>query len=69
MPSNIKRNDFTVVETTRRTGEQVWKVLVGGDTIATCNDLKKAQQLAENLNLDPWFLDRGNTRADIIARS
>ena len=64
-----KRNDYKVIETTRRTGEQVWKVTVGGDPITTCTTFEQAEQLAKNLNLDPWFLDRGNTRADIIARS
>lgn len=67
-PTN--RNDYRVLETTRRTGEQVWKVTVGGGlVVSTCTTLAQAQELAKNLNLDPWFLDRGNTRADIIARS
>jgi len=60
-----KRNDYRVVKTTRRTGEQVWKVTVGGtETVSTCTSIEQAQALAKNLNLDPWFLDRGNTRAD-----
>ena len=64
------RNDYRVTETTRRTGEQVWKVTVGGSlVVSTCTTFAKAQELAKNLNSDPWFLDRGNTRADIISRS
>ena len=64
------RNDYRVTETTRRTGEQVWKVTVGsGLVVSTCTTLSRAQELAKNLNADPWFLDRGNTRADIISRS
>ena len=58
------RNDFKVIKTTRRTGEQVWKVTVGGDSITTCNTQERAEYLAKNLNSDPWFLDRGQTRAD-----
>lgn len=64
------RNDYRVTETTRRTGEQVWKVTVGGSlVVSTCTTFARAQELAKNLNADPWFLDRGNTRADIISRS
>lgn len=59
-----KRNDYRVIETTRQTGEQVWKVIVGGDSITTCNTQERAEYLAKNLNSDPWFLDRGQTRAD-----
>ena len=42
--------------------------MVGGtDVVSVCRSLEQAQTLAKNLNKDPWFLDRGNTRADRIA--
>ena len=63
-----KRSDYRVIETTRQNGKQVWKVIVGGESVTTCNTQERADYLAKNLNLDPWFLDRGNTRADMLAR-
>tara|TARA_B100000780_G_scaffold218265_1_gene157429 strand:+ start:205 stop:456 length:252 start_codon:yes stop_codon:yes gene_type:complete len=63
-----KRNDYRVVETTRReTGKPIWKITVGGDiNVTTCNTLAEATALAKNLNLDPYYLERGQTRADRV---
>jgi hypothetical protein len=61
-------NDFRVSEWTTIRGQQRWRVLVGGtDVVTVCHTLKDAQNIAKNLNIDPWFLDRGNTRADRVA--
>ena len=61
-------NDFKVSEWTTTYGEPRWRVMVGGtDVVSVCRSLEQAQTLAKNLNKDPWFLDKGNTRADRIA--
>lgn len=65
-----KRNDYRVAETVSLKGQQVWQVTIGGDEkVTTCSSKEHAEHIAKQLNLDPWFLDRGYTRADIIARS
>ena len=61
------RNDFRVFEAVTRRGKRVWKVKTGGnrgDCISTCNSVNEATELARNLNIDPYFLDRGQTRSD-----
>ena len=62
------RTDYKVVEGTRTsTGAKTWTVMVGGDIrVTTCNKPEHAYELAKNLNLDPYFLERGQTRADRI---
>lgn len=65
------RNDFRVYEETRRTGETVWRVKSGGKrgtVITTCQTLEKANETARQLNIDPWFLGRGNTQTDRASR-
>jgi len=65
-------NDFRVQEEKRRTGETVWRVRSGfnyGHPITTCQTQEKAEEIARQLNIDPWYLDRGNTRADRAARN
>lgn len=62
-----KRTDFKVYEEKNRMGDMVWRVRSGGskgDVTTNCKSLEAAEKLAHQLNLDPWFLDRGNTRAD-----
>lgn len=62
-----KRTDFRVYKETNRMGNMVWRVRSGGskgDVTTNCNSLEAAEKLADQLNLDPWFMDRGNTRAD-----
>jgi hypothetical protein len=62
-----KRTDFKVYKETTRMGGTSWRVRSGGptgDVTTNCKSLEAAEKLADQLNLDPWFLDRGNTRAD-----
>ena len=61
------RKDFTVNEYVNKQGETRWQVISGGTVVTVCRALKEAQEIATNLNIDPWFLDRGNTRADRVA--
>lgn len=61
------RNDFKVYEEKNMHGQPVWKVRSGGprgDVATVANDLETAERLAQGLNQDPWFLGRGDTRAD-----
>lgn len=71
-------NDFTVSEYNRASylpsGETVkhvgtrWAVRGGGgELIAVKHSKPDAEVLAGNLNRDPWFLDRGYTKADRAA--
>jgi|TARA_R110000796_G_scaffold227696_2_gene344478 hypothetical protein len=62
------RNDYTVAEHIDRKGRTVYKVLIArSEVISTCRTLEAAQEMASRLNIDPWALDRGNTRADRLA--
>lgn len=65
------RDDYRVyVEETVR-GKTIWRIRIGGKkgiAITSCNSLEKANETARQLNIDPWFLDRGNTLADRTAR-
>jgi len=61
------RNDFRVFEEVTTQGKTMWRVRSGGkrgDCVSSCNSLSEATELAKNLNIDPWFLDRGQTRND-----
>jgi|GEM_PF-2070718 len=62
------RNDFTILETNRTTGQKIWQIILGGKAITVCVTEKQAVDLAKNLNLDPYFLNRGQTRSDVAAR-
>lgn len=65
------RNDYRVFEENRRNGETIWCVRSGGKRgtlITICRTQEKANETAQQLNIDPWYLDRGNTRADRAAR-
>jgi len=60
--------DYRVVETTNKHGDLRWKVLLAGDMlVSTCRSLKDATEIAAGLNLDPYFLERGQTRAERVA--
>jgi|TARA_R110000868_G_scaffold391083_1_gene660981 hypothetical protein len=62
------RNDYTVAEQIDRQGRKVYKVLIAkSEVISTCRTLEAAQEMANKLNIDPWALDRGNTRAERVA--
>ncbi len=49
------RNDFTILETNRTTGQKIWQIILGGKAITVCVTEKQAVDLAKNLNLDPYF--------------
>ena len=65
------RNDFRVFEELNRSGKTVWRIKIGGaagEVITTCLSKEKADKDARQLNIDPYYYDRGHTRADRIAR-
>ena len=63
-----KRTDFKVIPHKDLRGNARWKVMIGGtETVTICHTEQQANELAKNLNLDPWYLDRNQTRADRIA--
>ena len=65
------RNDFRVFEEVTTQGKTLWRIKIGGkrgEAITSCNSLESANTLAKNLNIDPWYFDRGNTRADRNAK-
>tara|TARA_B110000977_G_scaffold184563_1_gene248460 strand:+ start:2145 stop:2387 length:243 start_codon:yes stop_codon:yes gene_type:complete len=64
------RNDYTVHETTNIKGEGRWHIKIGGTSkdsyiITTCRSKEDADYQAEQLNLDPYFFNRGQTRAEL----
>ena len=64
------RNDFRVFEGKNRIGETVWRIKLGGakgEAITTCYSEEKAKEDARQLNIDPYYYDRGHTRVDRIA--
>jgi|TARA_B110000285_G_scaffold70750_1_gene81430 hypothetical protein len=59
------RTDYSVVEATNTRGEARWKVLLAREIlISTCRTPEHALSMATALNLDPYYLMRGQTRAD-----
>jgi hypothetical protein len=61
------RNDFRVYEEETTLKKPIWRVRSGGhrgDCVSSCNSLSEATVLAKNLNIDPYFLERGQTRND-----
>ena len=64
------RNDYKVYEETNRKGEPVWRIRTGGingDTVTTSKSKEAAIEQAQNLNIDPYFYERGQTRAERVA--
>jgi len=62
------RKDYTVVETKNKRGEPRWTIMLARSiNVSTCNTLEHATMLTAALNLDPYYLDRGQTRADRLA--
>lgn len=62
-----KRNDFTIKPNTQseRVQTDLWNVVVANkERITTVQGKEKAQRIADALNLDPYFLDRGQTFSD-----
>ncbi len=61
------RNDFRTFEEVTTLGKTLWRVRSGGkagDVITSCNSLEQAEETARQLNIDPWHLGRGDTRAE-----
>ena len=68
----VKTNDHTVIEAVNKYGDAIWKIVMAASAsrplvVTICRTKDKADKLCEELNNDPWFLDRGYTRADRIA--
>lgn len=60
-------NDFKVIPHIRK-GKELWAVVAGKNSIVSVSaDKSQSDSIAENLNKDAWFLDRGYTRADRCA--
>mgnify|MGYP003647972485 CR=1 FL=1 len=60
--------DYTVVETTDKNQNPRWHVLVAREIVVSIyRTLEEATDVANRLNIDPYALDRGFTRADRIA--
>jgi len=65
---NKQRNDFTVRPNrqTDRLQTDLWDVVVGRvELVTTAQSQALAQDLADRLNVDPWALGRGQTRAEM----
>ena len=63
------RNDFRVFEEANSRGETVWRIKVGGakgETMTTCRTKEEADESAKQLNIDPYYFDRGYTLADRV---
>lgn len=58
------RNDFKVVPNNQknRSQDDLWDVMAGGELILTAQGRDNAEAQAALLNMDPWHLDRGQTR-------
>ena len=67
----MTRTDFTIRPNTQSQREnymELWDVIVGSsDHVITCNGQIAAQKIADQLNIDPYYLDRGQTKADRAA--
>ena len=61
------RQDYKVYEETDTYRKTFWRVRSGGskgDVATSCSSKAHADYVAFKLNQDPWFLDRGQTRAE-----
>jgi hypothetical protein len=58
------RKDFKIAPNTQKNRSQndLWDVMLGLERVATRPNQAEAQTLADQLNADPWFLNRGQTR-------
>jgi hypothetical protein len=64
------RNDFRVYEEINRKEETVWRIKLGGakgEVMTTCRSKEEADEQARQLNIDPYYFDRGYTRANRVA--
>jgi hypothetical protein len=61
------RNDFRVFEERTSKGSTAWRIRVGGSKgtlITSLNTIEEANEMAKQLNIDPWYAERGQTRKD-----
>jgi hypothetical protein len=61
------RQDFKVYEEQTRSGKTLWRIKTGGingDVVTSCSTNEQANYFAFKLNQDPWFMNRGDTRAE-----
>jgi hypothetical protein len=61
------KNDFKVYQEVTTTGKTIWRIRSGGrrgDVATNCNSEFEATEITRQLNLDPWFLSRGDTRVE-----
>ena len=61
------RNDFKVYQEKTIQGKTIWRVRSGGprgDVSTNSYNKDTAEEFARQLNIDPWFFSRGDTRAD-----
>jgi len=61
------RQDFRVYEEKNTYGKTFWRVKTGGskgDVVTSCTTKEQGDYIASKLNEDPWFLNRGDTRAE-----
>ena len=58
------RHDFSIQLNTQKNRKQegLWNVVTASRLITTARSEGEAQRIADNLNADPWYLDRGQTR-------
>lgn len=61
----IRRNR----QTQRKNSSELWDVTVAGIHIITCTSKVRAQFLADQMNIDPDYLERGQTLADRQAQT
>lgn len=62
-----QRNDFRVFEEKDRHDAVVWRIKLGGakgEVVTTCRSEEQANEYARQLNIDPYYFDRGQTRAE-----
>lgn len=68
---NKIRNDFKVYEEKDKQDRKIWRIRSGGrngDVATHCRSVNEANEVARQLNLDPWYLSRGDTRLERNAR-
>jgi hypothetical protein len=64
----MTHTDFTIKPNTQSQREnytELWDVVVGSSVnIITCKGQIAAQKMADQLNIDPYYLERGQTEID-----
>lgn len=60
----FRHKDFKAVPNKQRDRKQtdLWDVVSGGEVVITISGQAAAQEVVNKLNVDPWHLNRGQTR-------